>query len=309
MPNYHVERSILIDSPINAIRDVLKNFHQWVPWSPWLISEPDAKLDYSDKQGEPGAWYSWEGQLVGSGTMTLTNVHDQKLDMQLHFRKPFKSTAQVHFDLLPEQSATRVIWHMRGKLPFFLFFMLKTMKSWIGMDYERGLAMLKEYIETGMVLSRVEIIGKTTLKPIPYIGLSSISVLEELGDTMPPLYQKLEQFLTDHQLPTDNSPFCIYNHLNMHTKMVDFTCAVPVPKDTPIPEGFEYGELPALPVLQINHFGHYNHLGNAWSTATAYARYKKIKLRKTPKGFEYYLNDPQEVPSNALKTAIYLPLK
>lgn len=52
---------------------------------------------------------------------------------------------------------------MDGKLPYFMFFMVKMMKNWIGMDYERGLAMLKEFIETGEVISRVE---KTTISTI-----------------------------------------------------------------------------------------------------------------------------------------------
>ncbi len=309
MPKYHVKRSILINSPMETIRNVLLNFHQWIPWSPWLISEPDAKLSYSESQGTPGSYYSWNGKLVGKGKMTLTAIDEQKLEMQLNLLSPFKTQSQVWFDLLPEKHGTRVVWNMHGKLPFFLFFMLKTMKSWIGMDYQRGLAMLKEYIETGMVLSRVEIIGKTTLTPTPYIGISGICALEDLGKIMPPLFQKLGEFAKTQQLASNSPPFSIYNHINMYTQKVDYTCATPVPKDTPVTDDLEYGELPALPVLQVNHTGRYENLGNAWSSAAAYARANKIKLRKSPKGFEYYPDDPAEIELKDLKTIVYLPLR
>ena len=36
---------------------------------------------------------------------------------------------------------------------FFLFWMRRQMELFIGMDYERGLKMLKEWIETGQILS------------------------------------------------------------------------------------------------------------------------------------------------------------
>ena len=38
---------------------------------------------------------------------------------------------------------------MEGTLPVFMFFMRRKMSSMVGKDYERGLAMLKQVVESG----------------------------------------------------------------------------------------------------------------------------------------------------------------
>lgn len=57
--------------------------------------------------------------------------------------------------------------------------------------------------------------------------------------------------------------------MNMHTKMISFTSAIPVPKGTHASTPLIYGELPETKALQVNHFGRYTRLGNAWSAAIA----------------------------------------
>ena len=39
-----------------------------------------------------------------------------------------------------------VVCPMRGALPWFLFWMRPAMETFIGMDYERGLKMLKDWL-------------------------------------------------------------------------------------------------------------------------------------------------------------------
>jgi len=53
--------------------------------------------------------------------------------------------------LIDDGDQTKVTWTMNGCVPIFLFFMIGMMKAWIGMDYERGLMMLKELAEKGKV--------------------------------------------------------------------------------------------------------------------------------------------------------------
>ncbi len=42
---------------------VLSDFKQWPQWSPWLIMEPDCRLDYATD----GKSYSWVGKRIGAG--------------------------------------------------------------------------------------------------------------------------------------------------------------------------------------------------------------------------------------------------
>ena len=72
---------------------------------------------------------------------------------------------------------------------------------------------------------------------------------------------------------------------------------------------FINGEIKAGDVLKVTHTGSYDHLGNAFSAAMAYSRSKKIKTKKLPLAYEFYLNDPEETAPSELITEVLLPLK
>lgn len=310
MPTLKVSRSIVIKAPLNKIKQSLVDFRQWPIWSPWIIMEPDTLLNYNDKQGQVGASYDWRGELVGQGGMELSAIHDHHLDMQLNFIKPFKSSAQVSFDLEEEfHDHTTVTWTMNGSLPFFLFFMVSKMKALIGKDYERGLRMLKEYIERGKVSSSVSIDGISQLKSQTYIGFKRECSIEEMPQLMPQDFLNLYKVLDDKGLQKNVVPFTIYNTFDLLNGKTEYIAAVPISETVDLTEPYFIGQLDAQEALKITHTGSYQHLGNAWATAMNYSRSKKIKTRKSPMGLEFYLNDPANTPSEELLTEVYLPLK
>ena len=65
--------------------------------------------------------------------------------MDLTFLKPCKSQAKVAFYLKEEGASTQVRWTMDSVLPFFLFWMKKSMEAYISQDYGRGLRLLKDF--------------------------------------------------------------------------------------------------------------------------------------------------------------------
>lgn len=314
MPAYHIDRSILIKAPIKQVRESLCDYQQWPKWSPWLIIEPDTQLNFNDEQGLIGAVYDWKGELTGEGSMMLTNISDNKLDMDLFFLKPFKSTAKVCFDLEEEAEATKVTWSMDSKLPFFLFWMVKHIKAYIGMDYERGLKMLKDYLEIGSVASKIKIEGITHIKPQRYIGIANECSLEKVSNVMPEDFRKVYQFLQDNNLPIEVIPFAIYNRFDIFNKHMKFISAVPIgneisDNEISLPDSFITSEIEGGDMLKVTHTGAYIHLGNAWSGAFSFARTKKIKTKKVPVGIEFYLNNPIDTPAEELITEVVLPLR
>ena len=48
MPKMNVKRSIVINAPKTKTKEFLSDFRNWKSWSPWLVCEPEAKLDYAD---------------------------------------------------------------------------------------------------------------------------------------------------------------------------------------------------------------------------------------------------------------------
>ena len=58
------------------------------------------------------------------------------------------------------------------------------MEVYIGMDYERGSKMLKEWIETGEVLSRTVNNGVVSVGPIRMTGIPKCCSLKDIGPQM-----------------------------------------------------------------------------------------------------------------------------
>jgi len=309
MPTYHVQRSIIIEKPIEIVRDILRDFKQWPRWSPWLIMEPDAALTYSDRQGQVGATYGWSGVLVGAGSMELMAVKDHTLKMQLMFVKPFKSQAAVTFKLEDLEDKTQVVWSMDGHLPFFMFWMTNKMKTFIGMDYERGLQMLKEYLETGAVASYVHIEGMMSMPEQSYIGIPRTCAIKELGEVMKKDFETLYSFMEQNNISMERIPFSIYNTFDIFNGVTSYIACIPFDEELPIDTAWIRGKIPGSKALKTMHKGRYLHLGNGWMTAITFAHMKKMKMKKVPVGYEFYPNKPYDTPEEERITEIYLPLK
>ncbi|RUM68551.1 MAG: hypothetical protein DSZ08_07950 [Sulfurovum sp.] len=309
MSSYHVERSIVIDAPLQAVKAILQNYKEWAAWSPWLIMEPDATLRYSDRQGQVGATYGWSGVLVGAGSMELLEVGDKHLKMELNFVEPFQSIANVGFVLEKEKEGTKVTWSMDARLPWFMFWMKKMMKTFIGMDYERGLLMLKEYVETGSVSSYVIIEGIVTMPEQKYIGIPRECSLKDLPEVMKKDFETLYAFMETHDIAINGVPFSIYHTFDIFKETTQFVSCIPVDEEQKIDKTWVKGTLIAKKALKTIHTGRYENLGNAWMTTMRFARKEKIKLSKSPVGYEFYLNNPHDTAPEELITDIYMPLK
>jgi len=309
MPAYHVQRSITVNTSVKTLRDSLKNYKEWPKWSPWLVMEPDATVTYSDRQGQVGATYGWSGILVGAGSMELMGVGDDLLEMEIIFVKPFKSTAKVTFAFEAEGDATKVTWHMYGNLPFFMFWMKEKMRTFIGMDYERGLLMLKEFIETGSVSSYVIIEGAVTMKAQKYVGIANVCSIEDMPRVMKHDFEDLYDFMQEKELSIDRVPFTIYDTFDIFKKETSYIACIPLDEDVETDASWVKGSTEEMDALKTIHKGRYEHLGNGWMTAMSFARLKKIKVASVPVGVEYYLNNPHDTLEEDLVTEIYIPLK
>lgn len=310
MPKYHIDRSITINAPLEKVKASLIDYRQWPVWSPWLVMEPETQLEFSTEQSQLGANYSWDGKLTGSGNMQLTEMTDNQLKMALEFLKPFKSSAKIIFDLFDEGNGkTKVTWNMHSKVPFFLFWMVKRIKVFIGMDYERGLRMLKDYIELENVPSKISVEGVSTITKQKYVGLIHQSSIKHIAEVMEQGFKLLNDFKEEHKLSEISAPFAIYETYDASKDFTGFILALPVDEVMEVKAPYYFGEMEGGKALKILHTGSYKHLGNAWSTGMAHCSAHKLKPIKRPVGLEFYLNDPNKTDDSELQTEVYLPLR
>lgn len=304
MPKMKIERSVKIDAPVEKVYRTVNDFNHWTAWSPWLIMEPAAKVNIS----EDAKYYSWEGQRVGSGNMKI--IHEkayEQVDYDLTFLKPWKSTARVSFLMHGHGDHSHVTWTMDSGLPFFMFWMKKSMEAYVGMDYERGLMMLKDYVEDGEVHSGLEFRGIENFTGCSYIGIRTRCNSDSLSNNMSNDFKRLWKIVNGYAA---GKAFSIYHKWDMVRDVIEYTAGIPV---STVPDNASgdmiNGKIPSTPVHVIRHTGPYAHLGNAWSAQNNYQRSKAFKTNKKIDPFEVYQTSPDEVPANDLVTDIYFPCK
>ncbi|MDB4538173.1 SRPBCC family protein, partial [Akkermansiaceae bacterium] len=124
-----VSQSTEIAKPVQEVFDKVRDLHSWPEWSPWLIADPEAEVTNQ----EDG--YAWDGDICGSGSMKVIGANPgESIDFDLSFFKPFKSCAKVKMIFKEGGGGIKVTWTMDSSLPFFLFWMKKSMEGFIGMD-------------------------------------------------------------------------------------------------------------------------------------------------------------------------------
>lgn len=307
MPAIHVQRSIKIKSSIENVFTVISDFNQWRIWSPWLITEPEALMSVA----ADGKSYQWQGERIGQGSMLfISSELNQSLDVNITFLKPWKSTAQVKFYLTQQDDKVEVTWSMQSSLPFFMFWMKSIMQALISMDYERGLLLLKDYLETGEVTCQLTVQDKTEFCGATYLGVKRSCVRAEMANTMAEDFTSLMNFLEQYPSLVMKKACTIYHKFDLVTGKVEYTAAL-ILENSPAmpPENFILGEIPVMKVFSVMHTGPYHHLGNAWSMIMGLQRAKKFKQAKVHPPIELYHNNPHEVAANELMTEIIFACK
>ncbi|MCT4666025.1 MAG: SRPBCC family protein [Flavobacteriales bacterium] len=297
MGKMNIHRKIMINADKQKVHDVLVDFNTWTNWSPWLICEPEAKVEVNSAK----SYYSWEGKRVGAGEMEVTEDLGDEIKYRLAFLKPFKSKANVSFRLKDINDGVEVTWTMESKMPWFMFFMKKQMEAYVGMDYERGLKMLKDFIELGTVESSLEIKPDEHFDGCTFIGIKRSTTIEEMGDMMKKDFLTLTKFAQERQLEMNTLPFSQYHKFDFVSKEVVYTAGFPVdnvPKE--LSGEIITGNLPAISVNKVRHKGRYEHLGNAWAAQVMMQRNKEFKPQKNYHPFEVYQNSPGDTSMSEL---------
>lgn len=147
----HVERSAYIEAPPAEVFRLVNDMREFNSWSPWHELDPNAVYTYDGPPAGVGAKMSWasDDPNVGSGTSEIiTSEPNRLIRTQLDFGE--QGEAVAFYRLEPQGSGTQITWGFdtdMGGNPFARYFGLM-MDSWVGRDYEKGLAKLKTVAES-----------------------------------------------------------------------------------------------------------------------------------------------------------------
>lgn len=308
MPKFSVSRSITIEKHPDEVFDIVSDFGTWTQWSPWLCAEPDAEVKVSTDSASIGAKYSWNGKIVGAGELQHDRLEKGKrIEDTIRFLKPFKSQSDVSFDFEPVAAGTKTTWNMNGSLPWFMFWMKPMMESFIGMDYERGLKMLKEWMETNRIKSKSESKGVQSVGPLNMSGIRRTSKLSEIAAFMEKDLHNAKQKLEQNDVAILGC-MSVYHNFKIKTQIMDYTSGFVTQGSVDVP-GLSNWNIGNVNALRVDHTGSYDHLGNAWFAANQIARNTPGMKQSKAGAFEVYKNDPTDTAEEDLITEIYLPLK
>lgn len=306
---FDVNKSTVIAAPLDKVRALVADFHHWNSWSPWVVVEPSCPIIISGEFNSPGHTMSWDGEVIGSGKNILISSSSHRLDYQLEFYKPWKSKAKASFVFEEMGDQTKVSWLMDSSMPFFLFFMVKMMKNWIGMDYERGLRMLKEIAEEGEIRAHTFNNGVVDYQGFSYMGIQRTVAIPDMPAAMTRDFEQLVNDIVIQGKQSARHWVCIYPKFDMKKMEATYIAAVSDENLAELALGSRYvkGQIDTGRALEIKHEGSYEFLGNAWSMGMMTMQAKKLKGSGYP--FEQYWNSPMEIPPEELQTSIYFPLK
>lgn len=149
---WHYEQSILIQAPIDKVWGRVSTLRAINQWNPWMERDPQIKLSYTDKDGAPGAGFSWDSPMknVGAGSQTILKVTDHsEVATRVDFFRPFKGTGLASFRTAPENAATRVTWSMKSSMPYPMNIVkvFGVIQRSAGRDFTKGLNKLKTLCE------------------------------------------------------------------------------------------------------------------------------------------------------------------
>lgn len=308
MPKMTIIKSIRISRSKEDIFPLIHDFHHWVEWSPWHIL--DEKNNF--KVSEDGSFYEWNSKLLGSGQMQRLSVKpNQEVESDLLFLKPWKSRSKILFKVRKiAENESEVTWEMHGKMPLFMFFMVAMMERMVGMDFSRGLQLLKDFAEHGNNRCQINILGNNTIQDSNYIGIPITCSFEELGEKNKSGFEKLMTFVRSEGLELNGPPATIYQEFNFPKNRTRFIVAAPVvAKPAKMLPEMIYGTFKGGNFYAVELKGPYYHLGTAWAALSTRQRAKVFQADKKRESIEVYLNSPLDTKEDDLVSVIYSPIK
>lgn len=308
--SYSVRCTQMINADINTVYDKIRDFKSWSDWSPWLIHEPDTRLEFSQNFNQEGGCYTWDGQHIGAGKLTHVQFEQsRRIEQKLEFTRPFKSICDVGFDFKETDGKTEISWYMHAKMPFLFRFMTAKTKDMISKDYALGLAMLNGQLDSTADYPVLHFLGETTRDPVNSLCQGFSGGLQAMEETMKKEFPRLLEYIETQQGQVAGAPFTAYHKSD--PKTLQFVCDMAIPVAEVLDAGdYQLKKLGGGRYYKVTLQGSYQFLEMAWCSAISHIHLLKFKFDKGRPSLEVYENDPNQVSSEKeLLTTLYIAIK
>ncbi len=307
---FEVSTSKIIEADPDELFNRILDLRTWGQWSPWLLHEPDCALEFSENPNAVEGHYSWNGNLVGAGTLTHKQIDRPiYIEEELVFTRPFKSKAKVTFDFSQVEGGTLMRWTMYGGMPFLFRPMVRRVKEMLAQEYELGLALLGGLMAPQNDHPRIEFIGAQQREETTYISTPWEGPVEDLPAAMEAGYTELGQYVISNGIKVLGRPFAVYHKVQKRATYFVMDMAFPVADGT-TDDKYGVKTLEGGKFHQTQLKGSYQYLKATWHCAINDVKMHKIKMDWKRPCVELYENDPREAThGNDIVTSIFVPIK
>jgi len=301
-----VRRSLEIEAPLEQAFAAVVDLECWPRWSPWLLHEPGAELNFSADCQHEGGYYSWAGKAVGAGKLTHLEIRPPRsIHQQIEFLKPFRALYRVDWEFEKLGDNTQVSWEMSGRMPFLLRFMKNSMAATIGRDYELGLALLGGYLNRAMAHPVLAIAGAEELEDFGYWAIPCHGNLRQLQSAR----RSSIETLRGNAAARIGLALTLYHGFDPYAAQFQAEFAVPV-NDNPPPSNYQLRRFNGGRYIKMTLQGDLGFVPLGWHALYSHCRLHKLKIEPRRPALEIYGDDPgAAADDNRTVTTLYLPIR
>ena len=309
---YDFNRSIEIEAPAERIFNQVNNVKNWESWSPWAAMDNTAEFTYDEKTEGMDAWYSWVGDTVGTGKLTIVeSTPYSEIKTKLEFTEPNATTSSGYWRFEESDGVTTVTWGNTGELPFLMRFIGPVLEDQLGDTFEEGLSSLKTEVESSSASNSFEHgqIDIVEAEGGTYVGKKYVDLpWSEMESAYGNGYAEIYEALGMDAKNITGAPFGEILTWDEENQMTTLVVGIPVETDLEIAEPLEKGQMYSGRAVRYAHYGPYELTGEAHMAIEEYVNNNGLTFSGAP--WESYVTDPgMEPDSSKWLTLVYYPIQ
>lgn len=282
----HIERSIVINAPIETVFEQVNVLKNWEKWSPWQKSDTTSKMVYNDVASGVNASYTWKGEKSGSGKLTLDSVvANQYIRTKLNFDG--QTDAASHFSFAKEGNGVKVTWLMDMDYGWNIlarYFGVIMINGMLEKDFDAGLLGIKDVAEHAPVKTetgasyKVQVVDNIN---IVALAISKKGTEQTIGKMLSDAYGEIMTYMAKNKIKQMGAPFALIPVFNPGGA-VELEAAIPVEKAVQVSGSIKMLEVKSPHALLVQYYGNYEGTGAAHDAIDKYAKANNRKITGAP---------------------------
>ncbi len=297
-----IERSLVVKAPVEIVFAQVDSFWNWSKWSYWHRLDPDAKGFLDEPVAGTGSSYSWKGEKIEGGKITITESIPNTL-IRLDYEVG-KNRGKGYFKFDKASGGTRITQSLTCKWSYF--------NRISGLLFAKIVAPV---LESNLIhLSQVTYREQAKASGIDFVQIENqwalairdTTNLENITPTLNAIYQNISiRIESVNGDKTEGKAFAIWHKIDSAANFADVEAGITI-SDSLSLAGVRLLKLGGN-VLKGTHRGSYDSLKSTYDKLTEYLKINRLAAKTAP--WEIYTVGPyNQLDTAKWETEIYFPL-